>query len=85
MSYSINQYNYVSSYHEGKVGYINKFDKSVKMPFLNVLQNQSQMIKPALSDEPDIDESEIEISDNIELSSAVVAMSNMSDTSDINR
>jgi len=82
MSYSINQYNYISSYHEGKAGYINKFDKSVKIPFLKVLQNQSQMIKPAHIDEPDVDESEIEISDNIELSSAVVSLSSMSDISD---
>ena len=79
MSYSIGQYNYISSYHQGKVGYVNKFDKSIKMPFLNVLQNQPQMIKPAHIDEPDVDESEIELSDNIELSSAVVSMSEIPD------
>ena len=84
MSYSVGEYNYISSYHEGKAGYINKFDKSVKIPFLKVLQNQSQMIKPAHIDEPEIDEAELELSDNIELSSAVVSMSDMSGMSDVN-
>jgi len=83
MSYSIGEYNYISSYHQGKVGYVNKFDKSVKLPFLNVMQNQSQIIKPAHMDEPDVDESEIELSDNIELSSAVVSRSSMSDMSNM--
>ena len=79
MSYYIGERNYISLYHEGKVGYINKFDKSLKMPFLGVLQNQLQMIKPAHLDEPDVDESEIKISDNVELSSAVVSMSKIAE------
>ena len=83
MSYSVGEYNYISSYHQGKVGYVNKFDKSVKLPFLNVMQNQTQIIKPAHMDEPEVDTSELELSDNIELSSAVVSMSDMSGMSDI--
>jgi len=83
MSYSVGEYNYISSYHQGKVGYVNKFDKSVKLPFLNVMQNQTHMIKPAHIDEPDVDSSEIELSDNIELSSAVVSSSSMSDMSNM--
>ena len=79
MIYNINGYTYTNSYHEGKVGYINKFDKSLKLPFLNVLQNQLQAIKPNHIDETEIDESEIQISDNVELSSAVVSMSNIGD------
>jgi len=77
MSYNIGEYTFVHSYHEGKKGYINKFDKSLKLPFLNVLQNQLQNIKPAHINEPDVDESEIRISDNVELSSAVVSMTNL--------
>ena len=77
MSYNIGEYTFVHSYHEGKKGYINKYDKSLKLPFLNVLQNQLQNIKPAHINEPDVDESEIRISDNVELSSAVVSMTNL--------
>jgi len=77
MIYNANEYTYVNPYHQGKVGYINKMDKSLKMPFLKVLQNQVQMMKPAHADEPDVDDEEIQISDNIELSSAVVSMSNI--------
>jgi len=77
MSYYVGGYNNISSYHQGKVDYINKFDKSLKMPFLNVLYNQLSNIKPVHIDEPEVDDSEIVISDNIELSSAVVSMSNI--------
>ena len=78
MSYNITGYTSTHPYHEGKVGYINKFDKSIKLPFLNVLQNQLQSIKPAHIDEPELDDSEIVVSDNIELSSAVVGLSEIS-------
>ena len=77
MSYSIGEYTYINSYHEGKKGYVNKFDKSLKSPFLNVLHNHLPNNKPAHIDEPDVDYSEIAISDNIELSSAVVSMSDV--------
>jgi len=81
MSYNVSGYTYTSPYHTGKVGYINKFDKSLKIPFLNVLHNQLQSTKPNHIDEPDVDDSEIVISDNIELSSAVVSMSDLGDLS----
>jgi len=71
MSYSINDYTYISSYHEGKKGYVNKFEKSVKMPFLSVLNNQLTHIKPALIDDFELDENDLALSDIIELSSAV--------------
>jgi len=77
MSYVNGEYTYINSYHQGKVGYINKYDKSLKLPFLNVLQNQLQNIKPAHIDEPEVDQSEIVVSDNVELSSAVVSMSDV--------
>ena len=77
MSYSVGEYSYIHSYHEGKKGYVNKFDKSLKMPFFNVMQNHLVSIRPAHNDEPDVDDSEIAISDNIELSSAVVSASDI--------
>jgi len=77
MSYYIGGISNLNSYHQGKVGYINKFDKSLKMPFLNVLNNHLNSTKPVHIDEPEVDESEIVISDNIELRSAVVSMSNI--------
>jgi len=64
-------YNFISSYHEGKKGYIDKYEKSLKLPFLNVLQNHMPLTKPAHIDESDIIDSDISISDNIELNSAV--------------
>ena len=80
MSYNIGDYTYIHSYHEGKKGYVNKFEKSLKSPFLKVLHTHLPNIKPAHVDEPEIDESDIAVSDNIELSSAVVSASDASDT-----
>ena len=77
MSYNVSGYVYTNSYHEGKVGYINKYDKSLKLPFISVLNNHLPNIKPLHIDEPEVDDSEIAISDNVELSSAVVGMSNI--------
>ena len=71
MSYINGNHNYISSYHTGKKGYIDKFEKSLKLPFLNVLQNYMPLNKPAYIEESDIDSSDILINDNIELSSAV--------------
>jgi len=79
MSYSIGEYTYINSYHEGKKGYINKLDKSLKMPFLNVMQSNMHNIKPTHIVEPDVDDSEVVISDNVELSSAIVSMSDVGD------
>ena len=71
MSYSIGEYSYISSYHEGKKGYVNKFEKSVKMPFLSVLQTNLAHVKPPVSDEFGPTEDDFAISDNVELSSAI--------------
>jgi len=76
---NVGGYTYTNPYHEGKVGYINKFDKSLKIPFLNVLYNNMHNNRPNHVNEPDVDGSEIVISDNVELSSAVVSMSNIGD------
>jgi len=77
MSYGIGEYTYINSYHEGKKGYINKFDKSLKSPFLNVLNNHLPNFKPNHIDESDVDESEVVVSDNVELSSAIVSASDI--------
>ena len=77
MSYINTNTNYTSSYHEGKKGYINKFEKSLKMPFLNVLYNHLPINKPANIDESDINDTDIAVSDNIELSSAVTGATEM--------
>ena len=75
MNYNISNYNYISSYHEGKKGYINKFEKSLKLPFLNVLHTHLPGNRPIHANEFEITESDIAISDNIELSSAVTGAS----------
>ena len=76
MSYNIGEYTYTSSYHEGKKGYVNKFEKSLKMPFMKVLHNHLPSIIPINKDDLKPDDSEIAVSDNVELSSAVVRASN---------
>ena len=65
---------------EGKKGYLSKHEKSLKSPFLNVLHNHLPNNKPALVDELEKDESELSVSDNIELSSAVISASNIGDS-----
>jgi len=80
MSISIGNYDYTHSYHEGKKGYVNELEKSLKMPFMKVLHNHLPSIMPIDKDDLKLDESEIAVSDNIELSSAVVSASNISDS-----
>jgi len=77
MSYHIGVHSYTGSYRERKVSYINKYDKSLKIPFITALHNQLQILNPAHSSEPDVDENEVEVSDIVELSSAVVGMSDI--------
>ena len=71
MIYNINDHNYISSHHEGKKGYVNKFEKSLKMPFFSVLHGQLPVSKSTGAHEVKINTSDIATSDNIELSSAV--------------
>ena len=75
MSYINGNYTHVHSYHEGKKGYINKFEKSVKIPFLKVLHNHLPSVMPVDKEDLKLDESETAINDKIELSSAVVSAS----------
>ena len=80
MSYNIGEYTFIHSYHEGKKGYVNKFEKSLKLPFLNVLHNHMPTTRPMPDNETKIDDSDVAVSDNVELSSAVVGSSTISDT-----
>ena len=80
MSYNIGNYTHVHSYHIGKKGYVNKFEKSIKLPFLNVLNNHLPNTKPADADDSKIDYSDIAVNDKIKLSSAVVSASDASDS-----
>ena len=80
MIYNIGEYTYMSSYHEGKKGYVNKFEKSLKSPFLNVLHNHLPGIKHEHEKEPEINDSDIAVNDKIELSLAVVSASDASDS-----
>jgi len=74
MSYISNEYTYVNSYHEGKKGYVDKFEKSIKLPFLNVMSNHMPNTKPP-SDDVKIDESDVAVSDHVEIRTAVAGAS----------
>lgn len=54
-----------------KQTYIDKYDKSVKLPFATVMINNLPHFKTFHADELKPDESELTLSDNIELSSAI--------------
>jgi len=80
MSLYIGYYSSVHPYHEGKKGYVNKFEKSLKLPFLNVMQNNLPALKPDVDVDIKFDDSDIVISENVELSSAVVSATNASNS-----
>ena len=68
-----------------KQTYIDKYDKSLKLPFFSALQNNLVNSKSNREDENPVNINEISISDNVELSSAVTgatatADSDISDT-----
>jgi len=73
---------YSSTYNSPQVdkSYINKFDKSLKLPFYKVLSSNLPGMKPAGDDEIKINDSEIAASDNIAINSAVVGAAAVSDT-----
>ena len=80
MSYYIGNYTPVHPYHEGKKGYVNKFEKSLKFPFLNALQHHLPSIRQDIDEDVKIDVSDIVISENAELSSAVVSATGAGDS-----
>jgi len=73
---------YSGAYNSPEVdkSYINKFDKSLKLPFYKVLSSNFPGMKPAGNDEIKINDSEIAPSDNIAINSAVVGVAAVSDT-----
>jgi len=71
MSAAISNNMYIYNSPVTKQTYIDKFDKSLKLPFLSVMNNNVQALRPAQNDEIKPDESDLKISDNVELSSAV--------------
>ena len=76
MSYIVGgDYNYLHSYHEGKIGYINQYEKSLKLPFLNVMTSHLPGTRPVDTYDLKIDKSDTAVNDIIELSSAVVSAS----------
>ena len=61
-----------------KQTYIDKFDKSVKIPFLKVLNSNILNTVTTKEEDEKIDTSELAVSDNVELSSAVAGASQVS-------
>jgi len=61
-----------------KQTYINSDDKSLKLPFVKVLINNIPHFKTLHADELKLDDSELSVSDNIELSSAVTGAAEVS-------
>jgi len=58
-----------------KQTYIDKFDKSLKLPFISVMQNRISGIGLNQSGEQKADNSDYSVLDNVELSSAVTGIS----------
>ena len=71
-----------TTYNSSEVykGYVNKFDKSLKLPFYKVLSNNLSNMKPVQDDEIKINDSDVAASENIAINSAVVGASAVSDT-----
>jgi len=73
--------NYTSNYNSpmGNKSYINKYDKSLKLPFYGALINNLSSTRSAQTDEIKIADSDVAASDNISISSAITGASAVSD------
>jgi len=71
MEFNINTHLNLNYSSTTKQTYIDKYDKSVKIPFVKALLNHLPNARVHNADEIKPDESELAVSDNIELSSAV--------------
>ena len=78
MSINIGSYTNIYAAASTKQTYIDKYDKSLKLPFLSVLNNTLPNGNTAQGNEPVVDHSIGEVSDKVELSYAVVGSSNIS-------
>jgi len=71
MIFTINNHFNLNYNTATKQTYIDTYDKSLKLPFVKVLVNNIPHYKTLQPDELKLDDSELSVSDNIELSSAV--------------
>jgi len=71
MIFTINNHMGLNYNTATKQTYIDKYDKSVKLPFVKVLINNMPHYKTFHADELNFNDSDLKVSDNIELSSAV--------------
>ena len=73
MGFRISNYANINMYSTTKQTYIDKYDKSLKLPFLSVLNNNlPNGNTTAQGNEPVVDHTIGEVSDNVELSYAVI-------------
>ena len=75
MSININNYTNINIYSKTAQTYIDKYDKSLKLPFLNVLNNSLPNVNTAQANEIKTDNTVSEVSDTVELSYAVTGTS----------
>ncbi|MCL2820217.1 MAG: hypothetical protein FWD38_05230 [Oscillospiraceae bacterium] len=80
MDFTINTHFNLNYNTTTKQTYFDKYDKSVKLPFVKVLINNMPHFKTFHADELKPDDSELAASDNIELSSAVTGGTPAGDT-----
>ena len=77
---------YVSNYVDfsantvTKQTYIDKFDKSLKLPFVSVMKSNLQNVRVDLNGEQKPNESELKVNDTVELSSAVTGAASAENT-----
>jgi len=80
MNLYISNYTNLNTNTVTKQTYIDKFDKSLKLPFVSVLQNNLAYIKMAQENEFKPSDAELSVSDNVELSSAVTGATEANNT-----
>jgi len=71
MIFTINNHFNLNYNTQTKQTYIDKYDKSLKLPFATAMSNNLSSVRQAQSDEIKPDDSDLAVSDNVELSSAV--------------
>ena len=71
MIFTINNHFNLNYNTSTKETYIDQYDKSLKLPFVKVLLNNMPHLMTLHKEDVKLDDSELTISDNIELSSAV--------------
>jgi len=80
MIFTINNHLNLNHNTSTKQTYVDQYDKSLKMPYAKVMINNLPHFKTFHADEIKFDDSELNVSDNIELSSAITGAANVSDS-----